>query len=271
MSESILGLIEKGARKNHAKIAIGAGSERKGYSEKVIRAAAAADFADVTVVGKHLSGGQFEWVDSENVEKDLIGLLNKGSVDAVVRGSCSAALVLREIKRQLKPDRLGRIALLRAQDGYEFFFSPVGIDEGNSVEEKVFLIEEGVKLIRRFGVEPRVGVLSGGRSGDLGRIERVDKTIVEAKKTVDLIRGDGFSPIKNYNILVEDAVYDRANFIIGPDGVTGNLMFRSLVFLGCGKGFGAPMVGMEQVFVDTSRAGGSDEYVFALMMAGALA
>nr|HML26066.1 methyltransferase [Methanomethylovorans sp.] len=61
----------------------------------------------------------------------------------------------------------------------------------------------------------------------------------------------------------------EANFLIAPDGISGNLIFRTLVFLGCGDGMGAPILMDKYVFVDTSRVGG--HYAKAIMVAGALA
>jgi len=71
---------------------------------------------------------------------------------------------------------------------------------------------------------------------------------------------------KNYSILIEDAIKD-ANLIIAPDGISGNLIFRTLVFLGGGNGFGAPVL-MEKVFVDTSRV--KEDSARAIMLASAL-
>lgn len=271
MSDGILDAIEKRARKNRAKIAIGAGSQRPRYSEKVLEAAGAVDFAEVTVVGGGESSmSSVQLLDSTSIEKDLIGLLKTGSVDAVVRGSCEASKALKEIRVQLKPKRIGRIALLKTAHGREFFFAPVGIDEGNTVEERVFLAAEGIKLARELGIEPKIGVLSGGRKSDVGRHKTVDTTIKDAERIVHSIKDAGFSDITNYNILVEDALAAGANFIIAPDGVSGNLMFRTLAFLGKGRGYGAYLAGIEGVYVDTSRAGSAEDYVTAMMMAAAL-
>ncbi len=216
---------------------------------------------------KHL-----EVFESRDVEKDLVSLLCSREVDAAVRGNCncSASRVLAELKRQLKPKKMGRIALLETAEGHEFFFVPVGIDEGNSTVEKLFLINEGIDLIRRLGIEPRVGILSGGRKSDVERHKNVDRSIKSAEKVVEVIKKQGFSNIKNYNILIEDAIADQANLIIAPDGITGNLMFRTLAFLGSGRGYGAPMFGIEPVYVDTSRAGSAEDYIVAMKMAAAL-
>lgn len=271
MSEPILDVIENLARKNYPRIAIGVGSTERGFSEKIIKAARAVDFADIIVVVENsVATGGLEVFESRDVEKDLIWLLCSGKVDAAVRGSCSASGVLKELKRQFKPEKMGRIALLETSAGYQFFFAPVGIDEGNSNAEKVFLINKGIVLMQTLGIEPKIGILSGGRKSDVGRHKNVDNSIKRAKKIVEKVKDEGFSNIKHYNILVEDAIADCANFIIAPDGTTGNLMFRTLAFLGSGRGYAAPMVGLEAVYIDTSRAGSTDDYIVAMKMAAAL-
>jgi putative methanogen marker protein 4 len=255
MSRSIVEVIEKRARKNHAHIAIGIGAQNSDVIDNVSEALKHVDFADVSVV------------DSE---KKLINLLGTGEVDAVVRGSLASSGVLQEVRRQLRPKKTGRIALLETSSGFPFFFAPVGIDEGNKVPERIFLIREGIKLTKRLNVDLKIGVLAGGRKSDLGRHKNVDKSLMEAQQIVDEIKKEGFQEISNYSILVEEAIEEGSNFIIAPNGITGNLMFRTLAFLGGGRGYGAPMVGIDKVYVDTSRASSSQDYYFALMIAGAL-
>ena len=68
-------------------------------------------------------------------------------------------------------------------------------------------------------------------------------------------------------ILIEDAV-ETCGLIIAPDGISGNLVFRTLVFLGGGHGHGAPVVNISRIFVDSSRA--SPDYSNALLLAASL-
>ena len=75
-------------------------------------------------------------------------------------------------------------------------------------------------------------------------------------------------PTGHYSILVEEAVRDR-DLIIAPDGVAGNLMFRTLHFLGGGRSYGAPIVNLPKVFVDTSRA--KTDYSNSVLLAAGLA
>jgi len=110
-----------------------------------------------------------------------------------------------------------------------------------------------------------VGILSGGRFEDKGRDITVDRTLEDAEIVTKKVYALGIEA-KNYSILIEDAIKE-ANFIMAPDGISGNLIFRTLVFLGGGYGHGAPVL-MEKVFVDTSRVGG--HYTRAIMLASAL-
>jgi predicted methyltransferase MtxX (methanogen marker protein 4) len=68
-------------------------------------------------------------------------------------------------------------------------------------------------------------------------------------------------------ILIEDAV-ETCGLIIAPDGISGNLVFRTLTFLGGGHGHGAPVVNISRIFVDSSRA--SPNYANALLLAASL-
>ncbi len=263
---SLLSEIEKKARKNHARIGLGIGK----ISEKLIRSAEAArEYADVVLVGnsKYIkaTGTDLEIIHSAEPSRKLIELLFSGEIDGAVRGTLSATRTLSELKKSLKITKLYRVALLKTAGGKPFFLAPVGIDEGNSVGDKIELIKRGVEHFKRFGIEAKVGILSGGRFEDAGRDEHVDRTLAEAELVTKRVCGMGIKA-KNYSILIEDAI-EEANFIIAPDGISGNLIFRTLVFLGGGHGYGAPVL-MDKVFVDTSRVGG--HYTRAIMLASAL-
>lgn len=263
----LLAEIEKRARERRARIGIGVGTISESMYDSLVHAG---EFADLVLVGdrKQISsyGSKLEMVDSTEPHRKLVNMLIGNEIDGAVRGTLSATKTLSALKAELGVKKLHRMALLETADGTPFFLAPVGIDEGSSVDDKIELIQRGAACMRRFGFEPMVGVLSGGRIEDKGRDSRVDSTLREAQELTDRLIGMGFNA-KNYAILIEDAVKD-ANFIIAPDGVSGNLIFRTLVFLGGGKGHGAPVL-IEQVFVDTSRV--NEDFTNAIMLASALA
>ena len=103
--------------------------------------------------------------------------------------------------------------------------------------------------------------------GDIGRDERVDRTLADGEFIANRVLERGIKA-RHYTILIEDAIKE-SNFIVAPDGISGNLIFRTVAFLGGGDGLGAPVLMDDYVFVDTSRAGG--HFTKAIMLASALA
>ena len=266
---NLLDIIEKRAIANKAKVAIGI----RDPTEKILMSAKAAQdagFADVVLVGNKQKieaiGTDLEIIDTNEPEKMIGDVLASGNVDAAVRGTARASGALSHLKKVLGIKKLHRLALLLDNNGNPFFIAPVGIDEGFDNDDKIEFIRLGTEYIRRFGIEPVVGILSGGRVGDIGRDEWVDRTISNAEFVTTRGLEMGVN-ITNYNILIEDAIKE-ANFILAPDGISGNLIFRTLVFLGGGDGVGAPVLMDDYVFVDTSRVGG--HYTKAIMLASAL-
>lgn len=269
INKSLLETIEQRAIQNKARVAIGI----RDPTAKILRSAQVAQdagYAHVVLVGNKKEimaiGTDLEVFDTEEPEKALVDLLLLGSVAAAVRGTAKASPTLAYLKNRLMITRLHRTALLMTNDGKPFFLAPVGIDEGNGLSDKILLIQKGVEHIRRFGVEPLVGLLSGGRMGDLGRDPKVDQTLAEGDFIVNRLLEVGIRA-KHYTILIEDAIKE-ADLIIAPDGISGNLIFRTLVFLGGGDGMGAPVLIDGYTFVDTSRVGG--HYTKAIMLASAL-
>lgn len=263
---NILSEIERKAKSNHARIGVGIGD----ISEKLIRSAEKArDYADVVLVGNEgeilATNTDLDIIHSANSSKTLVELLYGGEIDGAIRGTLSATKTLSILKKTFGIGKLYRVALLETAGGIPFFLAPVGIDEGNSAEDKIELVKRGAEHISRLGFELKVGVLSGGRLEDRGRHAQVDTTLDEAEVVTQMACESGINA-KNYSILIEEAIMD-ANFILAPDGISGNLIFRTLVFLGGGHGYGAPVL-MDKVFVDTSRVRG--DYSKAIMLASAL-
>ncbi len=267
MMSGIITNIHKKAVENHARIALGIGS----VTPKLLHSAALAEeFADVVLVGdsKKINdiGTHLEVIHSDEPTRTIVELLASNDIDGAVRGTLSATSTLAYLKEVLEMKKLYRIALLETPGGIPLFLAPVGIDEGSSREQKMEFIRRGVEHIRRFGIEPKVGILSGGRFEDRGRDTYVDKTLDDADHVTKVAGEEGYD-VKHYGILIEDAV-GEADFILAPDGISGNLVFRTLVLVAGGYGYGAPVL-MDKVFVDSSRVGG--HYTKAIIMASALA
>lgn len=247
----------RGGRRMSPKIAIGVYREKEGYDKKVYRAAELVKSLNFRVVVVD---------EGEETEEILIDLLERREVDAAVRGTARSSVLIPKLR---KYGRIARLALLETAEGKQFILAPVGVDEGETLTDRIFLAEEGVKLAEKLGLQKRIAILSGGRKSDLGRSDRVDRTLAEGEFLASHLSEKGYTA-RHYGIVIEEAVKE-ADIIIAPDGISGNLIFRSLCLVGRGVEHGAPVTGLPFLFVDTSRAQSHEGYVRALKLAAKLA
>jgi putative methanogen marker protein 4 len=213
------------------------------------------------VADKKTAQKNVHFFEHPHPEQALVDDLVTGKIDAAVRGTLPSNTTLKALKKAMGVDHLERIALLETVHGKKFLLTPVGVDEGWTVTEKLELIKKGRTIAKKFGLSEKTGILSGGRLGDIGRHPQVDASMADAELVARL--GDA----AHCEILIEDAV-ETCGLIIAPDGISGNLVFRTLTFLGGGYGHGAPVVNISRIFVDSSRA--SPNYANALLLAASL-
>jgi len=191
----------------------------------------------------------------------MVSDLAAGRIAAAVRGTLPATETLAALKNSYNVAELERIVLLETATGKRFFLAPVGIDEGWTISQKISLIKKGKEIAIRAGLPANVGVLSGGRLGDIGRHPIVDRTLADAEFIAQV------TGARHYEILIEEAIID-CGLIIAPDGISGNLIFRTLLFAGKGASHGAPVVNINDIFVDTSRV--NPDYTNALNLAASM-
>ncbi len=182
---------------------------------------------------------------------ELVADLVSGRIDAAIRGDMPSDVLLPKVKRGLRLQKLERAVLLEPVGGKLFLMAPVGIDEGWSGDQKFDIACRVADFAKRVDMDPRIAVMSGGRCEDRGRCEAVDGSIDAALALVKRLKGAGYDAYHS-EILFEDAV-EEAGVIIAPNGITGNIIFRTLHFVGGAKAIGAPIVNADRVFIDTSR------------------
>jgi predicted methyltransferase MtxX (methanogen marker protein 4) len=183
----------------------------------------------------------------------LVKALSGGKIDAAVRGTLAAKDVLPRLMRATGHRTLGRAALMQDRSGQAFLLTPVGIDEGNSLESRARLLEGASKELAYLGKEPRAVIMSKGRPEDRKRGEAIDASLSECRRLADLARDMGIEA-ECMDILIEGAI-GAGNIILAPDGVTGNLIFRTLHHVAGFESWGALALHLlPSVYVDTSRA-----------------
>ena len=214
---------------------------------------------------------QVEFVECQDPERSIIDSLMNSSIDAIIRGSLSSSKFLKNLKQSLNVKEINRLAILETIREDQFFYGPVGIDECNNIENKIIFIESALKELEKVEILPRISILSGGRLSDIGRNTKINKTIEDADKILKIMKEKHPNlMISHDEILIEKAVINKSNLIIAPDGISGNLIYRTLVHLGGGKAYGAIYMGIDKTIIDTSRVGNHSEFYGALVLALAL-
>jgi putative methanogen marker protein 4 len=235
------------ARSRRARIGIGIW---KADAQLIASLQSATEYADLLLVGDPCCDCSLDYIASKEPWKELVHLLAEGEIDGAVRGNLPAGRTMRAVAEQFDV-RVRRMALLELS-GWAFLLGPVGIDEGETVSDRLELLLGGAKFLQGMGLLPKGAVLSGGRMEDLGRCERVDRSLLEGELIAKRAREAGLAA-KHKGILIESCRGD--DIVIAPDGICGNLIFRTLLLLCGAQSYGAPVL-MDRVFVDSSRARG---------------
>ncbi|MFW9988266.1 MAG: methanogenesis marker protein Mmp4/MtxX [Candidatus Odinarchaeota archaeon] len=214
---------------------------------------------------------QVKFIKCQIPEFAILTSLINDTIQSIVRGSMCSSKFLQNLKKELNGEEINRLALLETNLRQQFFFGPVGIDECNNFKNKIHYLDLAIQKLREFKIIPKISILSGGRISDIGRDSKVDKSIQDADKIVELFKTKIKDlEISHDEILIEKAIENKSNLILAPDGISGNLIYRTLVHLGGGKAYGAIYMGLNHIIIDTSRVGDFSEIEGALLLALAL-
>ena len=200
-------------------------------------------------------------------DKDMVQAVLDDKIHGVDRGSLPASNIMKEFKA-VYPN-ITRATYVNG-DEYEFLLTPVGIDEGETVEDRLDIVKNCIDFLKRLGKTPKIAVLAEGRKDDFGRGPEVSQSITDSEKLTELIKENTDEEVENYYILVEKAIKDGCNVIVAPNGRVGNIIFRTLVLLNSWPSYGAITFGMDKIYIDTSRDQSIEGYVRSLTLADEL-
>ena len=201
-------------------------------------------------------------------DKELVESILNNDIDAVVRGSLPASSVMKQLKNKFSD--ISRATYINGEN-IEFLLTPVGIDEGATVEDKLKIAMHCGEFLEKQSKKPKIAVMASGRKGDYGRSEEISKSIDESNELTDLIRENTDFEVINHYILIEKALEDNCNIIIAPNGIMGNIIFRTLVLVNSWPSCGAVTFGTDGIYIDTSRDQNIKGYLRSLKLAYNLA
>lgn len=214
---------------------------------------------------KENSNVEIKLVDNDN---DLVNAILDKNVDAAIRGSLPASSVMKQLNKKFSD--ISRATYINSKD-IEFLLTPVGIDEGKTVDEKLKIAIHCGEFLKKQSKKPKIAVMASGRKGDYGRSEEISKSIDESEKLTELIKQNTDFNVKNHYILIEQALKDNCNVIIAPNGIMGNIIFRTLVLVNSWPSCGAVTFGIGSIYIDTSRDQNINGYLRSLKLAYKLA
>jgi putative methanogen marker protein 4 len=250
MDPGFIRSIEEKALARRARIGVGVWNADRKLLESLEDGA---KYADLLLVGNPGSDCSLDRIWTEEPWKKLVELLAEGQIDGAVRGNLPASRTMKALSERFGI-RVKRIALLEIP-GWAFFLGPVGIDEGDSISDRLGLVIDGARYLEHIGISPspKISILSGGRTEDLGRSEKVDRSLEEGEFIASRAQECNLMA-RHKGILIESCRGD--DLIIAPDGISGNLIFRTLLLLCGANALGAPVL-MDKIFIDSSRARGN--------------
>ena len=199
--------------------------------------------------------------------EDLINSVFDESVDGVVRGSLPASNIISKLKSKYKNFSVNRATFIEKED-YKFLIAPVGIDEAQNLEERLTLARQSISFFEKLNITPSVAVLANGRSDDYNRLETVDTNLKDSEIITKTLKKEYPNyNIENYYILIEKAIHNKSNILLAPDGIVGNIIFRTLALVDKWPSMGAVTLGIPHIYIDTSRDQSAEVYYRSLKLA----
>lgn len=196
----------------------------------------------------------------------LVNALLKREIDAAIRGTLPAGETLSHLRSTFRTRTIWRAALLEFADSSPALLFPVGLDEGWEPVDRVEAALMCARQARALGLGGKVAVLAGGREEDRGRSQEIDRSLHEAESVCYSLKTSGLDA-ELLGIQVERVGGDYG-VVVAPDPISGNLIFRALHLVAGRAAYGAPVINLESVFVDTSRD--RREYTSPVMLAAKL-
>lgn len=236
-----------------------------------------------------ISSNLFEIV---NVDGDLaeqarrtVELVIEGRAQVLMKGQVDTSILLKAVLKA-KPLRTGRtmsvVGVLEVPSYAKFLLvTDAGMIVEPNLEEKKQIIENAVTVALALDIEtPKVAVLCAKEKVDPKMVATLDaQSLVEMNRCGDLQNCLVGGPFALDNAIskeaamlkgIDDPVAGDADIILAPDLVSGNALYKALVFLAGAKSAGI-LVGAKVPLVLTSRADSEATKMHSIAIAALMA
>ncbi len=235
-----------------------------------------------------LNNDQYEIInesDPTNACTTAVTLIKEGNAEILMKGLVATATLLKAVLNKenglRKHETLSHFALFQTSYYHKLFgISDAAMNINPTLQEKAGIIYNAVEVMRKLGVnKPKVAILAP--------IENVNDKISSSVDAAILTRMNTENQIKNciiYGPLALDNAISReasdlkgivsevagdADILITPDLNSGNILYKSLIFLSDGMA-AAIITGAAVPIVLTSRADSEMNKLYSIALAASL-
>jgi len=214
-----------------------------------------------------------------------IELIRSGEAEILMKGHVSTAPLLKAVldkeKGLRKSDILSHAALFEISSYHKLLaVTDAAINVEPGIPEKISIIENAVEIFHRLGVaEPKVAVLGPIESVNPGIQSTVDAGEIKKQYNSGRIKGcliDGplamdiaVSSEAAIHKGISGSVAGDPDILLTPDLNSGNILYKSLIFLGNSTS-AAVVMGASVPIVLTSRADSEQSKLMSIALASAL-
>ena len=214
-----------------------------------------------------------------------VSLIKEGRAEILMKGMVSTAVLLKAVLNKnnglRKSETLSHFALFQTSHYHKLLgISDAAMNIQPSLKEKVNIIENAVEVMHKLGVSnPKVAILAPieivndkiPSSVDADLLTRLNKE----KQINDCII---FGPLALDNAISKEAAFQKgivsevagdADILIAPDLNSGNILYKSLIFLSDGSA-AAIITGASAPIVLTSRADSEMNKLYSIALAAAI-
>jgi len=225
-------------------------------------------------------------IHSANSEKDAarisVEYIKTGEADIIMKGLVSTRLFLKEILHKERGitthGHYSHIGLFESPYYPKLFgISDAAINISPSLSDKKHIIINAVESYHRLGIErPKVALLAAiekinpsmpetvdaAKLVEMNRKEQFANCILEGPLALDLAVSEGAAEHKSF----ESEVAGDADILIVDDIATGNVLYKSLTYLGGAIAAGV-LTGTEVPVVVASRSDSEESKIYSIALA----
>jgi phosphate butyryltransferase len=214
-----------------------------------------------------------------------VDLIRSGEADILMKGLVSTTPLLKAVldreKGLRKNDFLSHVALFESPFYHKLLaVTDAAMNVNPGIAEKISIIENGVEVFQRLKIrEPKVAVLapvekvnpkiqSTVDAEELTRLNksgRIGNCLIDGPLAFDIAVSEEAARHKG----IEGAVAGDADLLVCPDLNSGNILYKSLIFMGNSIS-AAVIMGSRAPIVLTSRADSEQSKLMSIALASAL-